>query len=196
MKRALLPATALAFLAFCSPDTTRRSGETGMAVDTAPSGDSASPSSTAVTPAAILSELHLANTTEIQLSKLAVKQASSAAVKRIAKQLAADHSKNRQQVRALAQKLGLTLTPAAGGSIAAADSPPVPPELRGNTGADFDRAFVEHEIDEHREGIEKIQNQLLPAAQSEQVRAYLQGTVAEMQSHLASLQQVQRQLGG
>lgn len=203
MRLVVLPATFLVLLGSCSPDNRPRSSETGMAQggaggfsshDTMPTSpqDSAGATGEAATPAGILSQLYVANTTEIQLSKLAAKQASSPLVKRIAAKLAADHAKNRDEERALAQKLNVALTPAAGGNISAADSAAVPVELQGKTGPDFDRAFVEHEIREHEDRIEKIQNQLLPAAQNAEVRAYLQKTLTAMQGHLTSLKQAQQ----
>jgi len=187
MRSVLLPATALALLAFCSPDDNRRSRETGMVFgDAAAPADSASADAGPATPAAILSQVYLANTSEIQLSKLAAKQASAPAVKRIAAKLVADHTRNREQLRALAQKLGLTLTPAAGGDLSAVDSA----AMR----ADFDQSYIEHAIKGHQDNIEEIRNQLLPAAQNDQVRAYLQKTLTELEGHLAALQEVQRQV--
>jgi putative membrane protein len=191
VRRASLAPALLASLTFCSPDRSRSVGETGMAVDTAAGADSLPPSGTMVTPAAILSQLHLTKTAEMRLSRLAARKASSPEVRRIAQRLADDHRKNRNAVRAMAQRLGLTLTQAA-----AQDSAPVPVDFEDKAGAEFDRAFVEHQINQHRENIEKIQIQLLPASQSAEVRAYLHSTVAEMQTHLTSLQQVQRQLRG
>lgn len=191
MRRVLFPAAALALLTFCSPGNNRRTGETGMATDTAahPSADSASaaPAAEAATPVAILSQLYMANTTEIQLSKLAQKKASSPLVKRVAAKLAADHAKNREEERALAQKLNITLTPTS-------DSAAVPSELQGKTGRDFDKTFVEYEIKAHQDNIDKIQTQLLPAASSPEEKAYLQKTLTAIQGHLASLKQVQEQL--
>jgi putative membrane protein len=196
MRLVCFPAAALALLTFCSPGNTRRT-DTGMATDTTaqPSADSAAPAAEAVSPAGTLSQLYVANTTEIQLSKLAERKAASPAVKRVAAKLAADHAKNREDVRALAQKLNLTLTPATGTGAFGADSAALPPELQGNTGPDFDKAFVEHELQDHQDNIGKIQTQLLPAASSPEVKAYLQKTLTAMQGHLASLKQVQRQLG-
>lgn len=198
MRSALFPATALALLTFCSPASNRRTGETGMATDTAarPPADSASaaPGAEAVTPAGILSQLYVANTTEIQLSKEAAKKATSSAVKRIAAKLAADHSKNREEERALAQKLNITLAPATGAG-AASDSTSLPSELQGKTGRVFDKAFVEHEIKDHEDNIQKIQTQLLPAASNPEVKAYLQKTLSAIQGHLASLKQVRQRLG-
>jgi putative membrane protein len=199
MRFVCIPVAALALLTFCSPGNNRRTGETGMTTDTAArhSTDSASTSSSteAVTPAAILSQLYTANTSEIQLSKLAARKAASPAVKRVAAKLAADHAKNREEERALAQKLNITLTPAAGAETSAADSTALPSDIQGKTGRDFDKAFVEHEIKDHEDNIQKIQTQLLPAASNPEVKAYLQKTLTAMQGHLASLKQVQQQLG-
>lgn len=199
MRSVIFPAAALALLTFCSPGNNRRTGETGMATDTAarPSTDSAAaaPGAEAVAPAAILSQLYGANTTEIQVSKLAARKAASPAVKRIAGKLAAYHAKNRQQEQALAQKLNISLIPPTGAGASAADSTALPSDLQGKTGRDFDKAFVDHEIKDHEDNIQRIQTQLLPAASNPEVKAYLQDTLTAMRGHLASLKQVQQQLG-
>lgn len=205
MRSVLFPGTALVLLTFCSPSHDRR-GETGMANgaggfsahDTMPSAatDTASTGAAATggavtTPASILSQLYLANTMEIQLSKLATKKAVSPKVKQVAAKLVSDHTGNREQAEALAQKLNISLTPPATGT----DSAALPPALQGKSGAEFDKAYVQHEIQEHQTNIDKIQNQLLPAAQDDQIKAYLRKTLPEMQRHLASLQAVQKKLG-
>jgi putative membrane protein len=156
-------------------------------------GDSTSRGAGAPGPSAILSQLYISHTREIQLSKLAAMKASSPKVKRVANKLAADHAKNREEERALAQKLNVALTPAAGGEEAAANGLPL--GLQGKTGLDFDKAFVEHEIKEHEVHIEKLQNQLLPATQNAEMKAYLQRTLGAIEGHLADLKQVQQQLG-
>ena len=205
MKTFWLPSTIFIFSLACSSGDNRRGGDTGMADsaaggmsshDTMPmSGDSAVGGNTPVTPEGVLSQMNVANTTEIQLGTIAGKKAGSAQVKQIARRLVADHTKNRQQVRALAQKLNISLTPGQGGSVSAADSAAIPSDLQGKSGADFDRAFIQHEIDDHQSNIEKIEGQILPAMQNEQIKTYLQTTVTEMQGHLSSLQKVQQQLG-
>jgi putative membrane protein len=167
--------------------------------DTAPSSAPA-PAGTgdtggaSATPPAILSQMNVANTMEIQLSRIAAKQASSPAVKRIANKLVTDHSKNRQEVTALAKKLNVSMTPAAGGNISASDSAAMPAELQGKSGAEFDKAFVQHQIQLHQSNIEKIQGQMLPTVQEPQLKAYLQKTVKDMQAHLAALQQTEQQM--
>jgi putative membrane protein len=208
MRFALLPAASLVLLASCSPGN-RRSSETGMAdgggggfnsrdtIASAPADSSAgaSEANAAASPAAILSQMNVANTTEIQVATVAARKAASPKVKQIAAKLATDHAKNREQVRALAQKLNVSLTPAQGGDVSAADSAAMPADLQSKTGRDFDRAFIEHEIDDHQSNIDKLQTQAIPSAQNSDVKAYLQKTLTDMQGHLSSLKQVQQQLG-
>jgi putative membrane protein len=207
MKLLLLSVAWSALLISCSPDNDRRSGDVGMA-EGAPGGISSRdtmPATTAdtgavggntgVTPAGVLSQMNVANTTEIQLSTLASKKATSPQVKEIARKLVTHHSKNREEVRALARKLNVTLTPAQGGSISSSDSVALPQELQTQSGAEFDKAFVRHQITAHQANIDRIQNQTLPAVEDAQLKAYLQKTLTAMQGHLASLQQAQQQLG-
>jgi putative membrane protein len=206
MRFALIPAAALALLTFCSPGNDRQS-DTGMANDgaggmssrdTAPSSAPApvgtDAGATNATPPAILSQMNVSNSMEIQLSRMASKQATSPAVKRIAALLVTDHSKNRQEVTALAKKLNVSLTPAAGGSVTAGDSAAMPAQLQNVSGAEFDRAFVQHQIQLHESNIQKIQDQLLPQVQDPQLKAYLQKTLKEMQGHLATLEKTEQQL--
>lgn len=205
--RAFFPAAALALLTFCSPGNDRRAAGTESASDgaggfssrdTVPSpAPPADVSLDAATkPSAILSQMNVANTTEIQLARMAAQKASSPQVKKLAEKLAVDHSKNREQVRALARKLDVTLIPAAGGDVTTADSAAIPSDLRTLSGAEFDRAFVEHQIRDHESSIERIRSQLLPAAQTPQVETYLQRTLTDMQAHLASLKEVQQKIAG
>jgi putative membrane protein len=210
MQFALLPAATLILLASCSPGN-RGSSETGMAdgggggfnsrdtIASSPTDSSAASggsSASASSPiSAVLSQMNVSNTTEIQLASMAAKKAASPKVKQIATKLATDHAKNREQVRALAQKLSVSLTPGQGGDVSSADSAAMPPDLQGKSGRDFDRAFIQHELSDHQSNIEKLQTQVIPSAQNAEVKAYLQKTVTEMQGHLASLKQVQRQLG-
>jgi putative membrane protein len=78
--------------------------------------------------------------------------------------------------------------------VSASDSAAMPTDLQAKTGAEFDRAFIQHEIDDHQSNVDKIQKQILPSLQNEQIKTYLQKTVTEMQGHLSSLKQVQQQL--
>jgi putative membrane protein len=201
----------LALLVSCSPGN-RRSSETGMVEggagglstrDTMPAtadtmsfirADSGKTGASSA-PAATLSEMNVANTNEIQLATVAARKASSPKVKQIARKLAADHARNREELRALAQKLNVTLTSAQGGSVSGADSTALPVDLRPMSGRKFDRTFLDHEIEDHQSVIERLQTQVIPSVQNADIKAYLQKTLKEMQSHLSLLKQVRKPLG-
>jgi len=160
-----------------------------------PNTDSAAPAGeTTATPTAMLSQLNVANTTEIQLGQLVARKAASSQVKQIARKLASDHTKNQQELRALAQKLNLSLTPAQGGEVS--DSTSIPADLQSKSGAEFDHAFVQHQIQDHQTNIDRIRNEMLPAVQDQQIKAYLQKTVTAMEGHLAALRKVGQQISG
>jgi predicted outer membrane protein len=137
----------------------------------------------------ILSALTVANKKEIVEAKYAVEHASHAAVKGLARQLIADHTKNMEQSQKLADRLGVS------GQIPnenMADST-LPPELQDARGPDFDQAFVMHQREAHQMNVNKIRTQFLPSADNAELRQYLQETVTAMEGHLKQIDQIQTQ---
>jgi putative membrane protein len=137
--------------------------------------------------ASIVTQLALADMAEVQQARTALKEAKSAAVKTLAQRLETDHAAHLKQMRTLASKLKLTLPDSS--------SVPAAPELAGKTGAAFDSAFVQHAIDDHQKDIDKLQNTLLPAAQSADLKSLIRTTVPKLQAHLALAQTTERKLG-
>lgn len=200
MRYAYIPAAAtVALLTFCSPRSNAGDSaaagapETGMASsDTASTGTPAADAAP-MTPNGMLSQIDLANTAEIDLGKKAQTAGSSPQVKRIAKKLQTDHAKNHQELQALARKLNVDIVPATTGAINP-DSGTMPADLTNKRGAEFDRAYVAHEIQDHQSNIDKIQNTMIPAASNTQVKAFLQKTLTAMQGHMTELEQIQKGL--
>lgn len=201
MRRRTLPALAAAAVMACTPGQTERRGdaaETGMAdTGAATTMTTGADTATTGTPAGenpaglegIFSRLELANTAEIETSRLAATRASSAEVKQIAQKLVTEHTRNRTELEALARKKGITPLDRAGGSTARDTSGVL--ALEGLAGAAFDSAFVAAQIEVHQANLHAIRNQLLPSAQDADVRQYLEKTQTAMQGHLADLEQMQ-----
>lgn len=207
MRSTMIPAVAAAVLMACTPGETERRGgaegtgspETGMAGDPA-GGLSSQDTATSGTPtgdtpgglSGIFSRLEMANTAEIQTSEIGATRAQSPAVKKIARQLVTEHTKNRSELEALAKEKGVDVLSPAGGNTARDTAGAL--ALESLEGAAFDSAFVQAQIKAHQANIEAIQSQMLPAAQDADVRQFLEKTQAAMQKHLSSLQQAQGQL--
>ena len=89
---------------------------------------------------------------EIQLGKLAEEQGGSAAVKRFGRTLVADHTKAKSQMDQVAEKVGAKPT-----SDVSPDADAEMKKLQGLKGADFDREFASHMVDDHQKDIDKFQ---------------------------------------
>ena len=207
MKWMLLPATALVVLAGCTPAADRgdtagggtAGSETGMASTDTGMTDTASAGATtpvgAMDASGVLSQVAIANQTEIQQGQAAAKKATEPTVKQFAAQIARDHKANAKQLEQLATKVGATLADS-GAQVATESQSATMGELDGKTGKDYDQAFIDTQIQAHEQNIDKIRNQLLPASDNPEVREYLQQTAAAMEGHLASAKQLKQDLSG
>jgi putative membrane protein len=124
-----------------------------------------------------------ANTVDIETGKLAAKRGHSNEVRQFGAMLARDHEMVRQQGRDLAKKLGVTPTPPPGDQ-SAQEQAAVIRRLSSLRGAEFDRAFLEREIQFHKDVIAAIETTLLPAIKNEELRALVVKVAPAFQAHL------------
>jgi putative membrane protein len=133
------------------------------------------------------------NTADIQTGKLASERGQSKDVRQFGAMLARDHAMVRQQGRDLAKKLGVTPTPPAGDK-SAADEKAVIQRLSALHGAEFDRAFLQREIQFHSDVIAAVTNTLLPAIKNEELKAFVAKIAPAFQAHLQMAENLNKQL--
>ncbi len=205
MQWMLLPAT-LVVLAGCTPASDRGDAraapgsETGMAsTDTGTIGTesagAATPAGGAMDASGVLSQIAVANQTEIQQGQAAATKATAPTVKQFASRLVKDHKANARQLQQLATKLNVTIAES-GAQPATESQSATMGELAGKSGAEFDQAYLDAEIQAHERNVDKIRNQLLPVADQPEVRDFLQQTAAALEGHLASAKQLKQDLSG
>jgi putative membrane protein len=124
-----------------------------------------------------------ANTADIETGNLAAKRGSTNEVRQFGAMLARDHSMVRQQGRDLAQKLGVTPTPPKGDQ-SARDQAAVIRRLSGLSGSEFDRAFLQREVQFHKDVIAAIDSTLLPAIKNQELKALVVKVTPAFQAHL------------
>jgi putative membrane protein len=124
-----------------------------------------------------------ANTVDIETGSLAAQRGHSNEVRQFGAMLARDHDMVRQQGRDLAKKLGVTPTPPAGDQ-SAQEQAAVIRRLSGLRGAEFDRAFLQREVQFHKDVIAAIETTLLPAIKNEELRALVVKVAPAFQAHL------------
>jgi putative membrane protein len=125
-----------------------------------------------------------ANTADIETGKLAGQRGHSSEVRQFGAMLARDHEMVRQQGRDLAKKLGVTPTPPPGDESAQKQAAVIR-RLSSLRGAEFDRAFLEREVQFHKDVIAAIETTLLPAIKNEELRALVVKVAPAFQAHLA-----------
>ena len=135
-----------------------------------------------------------ANTADIWTARLAMSRSQNAAVKDLAGMVIADHEAVQQMSRDLARKLKITATPPANDDSAGALAASIK-ALQGKSGAEFDRAYLTHELAFHRAAIDTVRGTLLPSAKNDELRALLTKVLAGFEHHLAETRGVAGTLG-
>jgi len=124
-----------------------------------------------------------ANTADIESGTLAASRAASREVRDLAESFAAAHQAVRQQGRDLAARLGVhPMLPA--GDRGAAQHAAAMASLKKLRGAEFDRAFLDHEIAFHQAVIDAVTTTLLPAISNQELKALVEKVAPAFVAHL------------
>jgi len=129
-----------------------------------------------------------ANTWDIETGTLAEKKGTTKEIREFGKMLAHDHTMVRQQGRDLAKKLGVTPTPPKDFAMAK-DHEAAMKTLREAKGKDFDRAFLQHEVNYHNAVIDAVNTTLMPAIQNQELKDLVTRVAPAFQAHMMAAQQ-------
>jgi putative membrane protein len=127
---------------------------------------------------------------EVELGKLASEKASSDAVKQFGKRMVDDHGKASDELKKLAQDKGIT----------------PPAELDGKhkklhdrlsklSGAEFDRAYVNEMVKDHRKDVKDFQREAEKAKDAD-VKSFASKTLPTLQEHLKQVEDLHTQVKG
>ena len=134
-----------------------------------------------------------ANTADIETGRLAIERGQSKEVRDFGAMLARDHDVVRKQGRDLAAKLGVTPTPPADDAGARAHAAAMA-KLRAVPAAEFDHAFLQHEVAFHKSVIDAVTTTLLPAIQNAEVRALVTKVAPAFQGHMMAADNLDKRL--
>ena len=134
-----------------------------------------------------------ANTADIETGSLAAERGSTKEVRDFGAMLVRDHKAVRQQGRDLAKKLGVTPT-APKDDASAKEHAAVMKKLQGLKGAEFDHAFLQHEVAFHKAVIDAVTNTLLPAIQNADVKALVVKVAPAFQAHMLAADNLDKKL--
>ena len=128
----------------------------------------------------LLQKIADANKAEVETGQLAQSNAASPKVKDMGQKLADEHTQNQQQLQQLASQKGVQLS----------DQPTEESQknkLESTKGAQFDKAFLQHEKDDHAKLLQDLKSQQ-DQIQDPDVKSFVQQTISAVQQHLDMLQ--------
>jgi putative membrane protein len=146
------------------------------------------PSAAALDDPTIVAIFDAANTWDVETGALAEKKGTTKDVREFGAMLVHDHTMVRQQGRDLAKKLGVHPTPPNDFAMAK-DHEAAMKTLRATKGAEFDRAFLQHEVAYHKAVIDAMTQTLLPAIQNQELKDLVTKVAPAFQAHMTAAQQ-------
>lgn len=145
--------------------------------------------------AAVVAIFDLANTADIETGRLAAERASNKEVKDYGVMLAQVHTEVRQKGRELARKLAVTPALPAGDQ-SARNHAAVIARLNTLNGAEFDRAFLEHEQAFHAAVLSAVKTTLLPAIRNQELKDFVTSLAPAFEAHRLMAEHLIRKTAG
>ena len=135
-----------------------------------------------------------ANNIDISAGKIALQRSQNTLVTNFAERMITDHTAVLDSAVALVTKLGVTPVNNELVATLAEQSSNHEANLRSLSGNSFDKSYIGHEVAYHEAVIGVIENQLIPAAQNEELKALLVSVLPAFRAHLAHCQMIQQQI--
>lgn len=143
--------------------------------------------------ATIVAIFDAANTADIETGTIAIERGQSQEVRDYGAMLVRDHKAVRQMGRDLASRLGVKPTPPADDAGAKAHAQAMA-TLRNVPVAEFDQAFLAHEVAFHQGVIDAITTTLLPAITNAELRALVVKVAPAFEGHRDGAAQIAKRL--
>jgi putative membrane protein len=136
-----------------------------------------------------------ANKGEIEQAKLAVRKAKDPQVKQFAQMMIDHHGAEQKKEQQLATSLSLQPETTQASTQLQTDSQNAISSLTSQTGADFDKAYIDLQVKEHKDVLDAIDNKLIPNAKNPQLKQALTDFRPKVQEHLQKATEIQQKLG-
>lgn len=128
----------------------------------------------------------VANTWDVATGSLAATRASRKDVKDFGAMLVHDHKVVQDSARKLAKKLNLAPVPVPADFPLKVAHEAAMKKLSALTGPAFDKAFLEHEVAYHKAVADALNQSLLPAMKSPELKAYVTQVVPAFVAHMVA----------
>jgi putative membrane protein len=124
---------------------------------------------------------------EVEMGKLATKNAQDPEVKKFGQMMVDDHTKANTELKALAAKKNVTLPTDMGSYKGDVD------DLSKLKGADFDKEYVDHMVDDHEDDVAAFEKQANNGTDPD-VKAFAAKTLPVLRKHLDAIKAIQAKM--
>jgi putative membrane protein len=183
-------------------DTTGTSGSTGSMGSTSgtsgssmgTTGSAGTDTSTTYTDAEIAAITAAINTGEVEEAKAAQKKAKDPKVKAFATKMVNHHTSANTKQADLLKKLKMSTDENAKSRELSSEASSNVQTLSSQTGAEFDRAFMDQMVKDHQKALSMLDDKLIPEAKSSELKQMLQSVRSTVDSHLREAMNIQKSL--
>ncbi len=126
------------------------------------------------------------NTYDIELATMALEKGEKENIQNLARMIVRDHPKLQQQGRELAAKLGVSYTVQTRNHYAGEHQRHIA-ALQSKSGEDFDKTYLDHEIQFSQEVIHAMKHQLIPSAHEKELKTFLSDTLSKLELHVSHM---------
>lgn len=123
---------------------------------------------------------------EVVLGKLAAEKATNKKVKDFGNMMVTDHSKANDELKALAHKLSITLP-----DSISSDESKTRDDLAKKSGADFDKAYVQDMVDDHKKDVKAFEDGAKNCKDSD-LKAFANKTLPTLKMHLQVIEKIKK----
>jgi putative membrane protein len=134
------------------------------------------------------------NQGEIEQGQLAKSKAKDADVKKFAQHMIAEHTKAKQSGQKLVKQQQLITQDNAVATDLSNGAEETLQSLRGAQGAEFDRQYIASQVDQHQKVLDMLDKQLIPSADSPELKAELAKAREMVEKHLTEARELQQEL--
>lgn len=135
-----------------------------------------------------------ADNVDINAGKLAADKTSNPKVKEFAELMVRDHTSVNNQATALAKKLNVTPEESATSRKLNSDGEKMMAKLKKLSGAAFDKAYVDNEVNYHEAVMKVVDETLIPNTKNGELKSLLESARPIFVSHLNHAKEVQASL--
>lgn len=179
---------------YCSPPDANGGNETAAAAGEAPAPAAQQPAES-LDDAEIAAIVVTANSIDVSIGELARERAADAKVREFAETMIRDHTAVNESAGELVGRLGVTPQPSDVTRSLESSAAQMRQRLMNVTGAEFDRAYIDHEVTYHRAVLDALDNLLIPNASNAELKETLVSVRPAFEAHLQHALSLQQSLG-